>query len=221
VLDGNFAKEQNFKGFGATFGLISNNLNEYLNIQGIEEFRISAGYSLKTKLKGEYATYSVNNFGIHDTASLGDAESTVPSRFFAGFSLKFNHRTKIFGDFVSQSWSDYYSTNTSAQSLTNTFKASLGLEYVPQSKASTFEPDLSYRLGVSYEKLPYLILGEPSYRMSAGAGISIPLSPANYVDLGVLYSFNTSAATNAVKDHTISFVVGLSIGELWFLRTDY
>lgn len=221
VLDGNFAKEQNFKGFGATFGLISNNLNEYLKISGLEEFRLSAGYSLKTKLKGDYATYSVNNFGIHDTSARGDVESSVPSRFFAGFSLKFNPRAKIFGDFVSQSWSEFYLTNISPQTLTNTFKASLGFEYVPQAKATVFEPDLSYRFGLSYEKLPYLISGESSYRMSAGAGISIPLSPANYIDLGVLYSFNTSAAANVVKDNTIKFVVGLSIGELWFLRTEY
>ena len=221
VLNGIFAKQQNFKGFGATFGLITEDLNRFMKIDALDEIRLSAGYSLKATLKGDFSSYTVNNFAFQDTTLKGDMESSIPSRFFAGFSIKFNPRTKIFADYLTQSWTDYYMTNQGTQSLTNTFKVSAGFEYNPNSKSNTFEQALSYRLGLSYEKLPYLLSGESSYRMSAGVGISFPLSPANYIDLGLQYSFNSSNAANVIKDNTINFVIGLSIGELWFLRTDY
>ncbi len=221
VLNGIFAKEQNFKGFGASFGLLTEDLNKTLKINGLDEIRLSAGYSLKSTLKGDYSSFTINNFGFQDTTLKGDMESSIPSRFFAGISVKFNPRTKIFADYLTQSWTDYYMTNQGSQTLSNTFKVSAGLEYNPNTRSNTFEQDLSYRFGFSYEKLPYLISGESSYRMSAGVGISYPLSPANYIDLGLQYSFNSSNAANYIKDNTISFVVGLSIGELWFFRSDY
>ncbi len=221
VVDGIYARQQNFKGFTATFGLLSNNLNEYLGIPGLEELRISAGYTLSSTLKGDYANFTVNNFGFHDTLSKGDLETVIPVRTFAGISLKVNPRTKIFADYLAQSWEDFSMTSSTPQTLANTFKLSAGIEYNPNLRSATYTPDLSYRLGVSYEKLPYLLSGESAYRITTGAGISIPLSPANYIDLGLQYSFNTSSYANVIKDNTLRFMVGISVGELWFLRNDY
>lgn len=221
AVDGIYAKQQNFKGFSATFGLISANLNDYFGITGLEDIRVSAGYSLKSTLKGDFATFTVNNFGFHDTIAKGDLETVIPARMFAGISVKLNPRTKIFADYLSQSWEDFSMTNIAPQTLTNSFKISAGLEYNPLARATVFSPELSYRFGVSYEKLPYLLAGESSYRFTTGAGISIPLSPANYIDLGLQYSFNTSSFANVIKDNTLRFVVGVSVGELWFLRTDF
>ncbi len=221
AVDGIYSKQQNFKGFSATFGLISPNLNDYFGETGFDDIRLSAGYSIKSTLKGDYATFTINNFGFQDTIAKGDLETVIPARMFAGISVKLNPRTKIFADYLTQAWGDFSMTNATQQSLTNSFKISAGIEYNPLARATLFTPDLSYRFGVSYEKLPYLLSGESSYRFTTGAGISIPLSPANFIDLGVQYSFNTSAFANVIKDNTIRFMVGVSVGELWFLRNDF
>ncbi|KAB2909516.1 MAG: outer membrane protein transport protein [Ignavibacteriales bacterium] len=221
VVDAVFTREHNFKGFSSTLGLLSDNLNKYFDISDLEDIRISFGYSIQSKLNGDYAVYTMNTTGSPDTLSKGNTEVTIPSRLFAGFSVKFNPRTKIYADFLTQSWKNFAITNSVSETLTNNFKISTGIEYNPQHGSSMFVDDLSYRFGLSYEKLPYLIGGESSYRMSAGAGVSIPLSTANYLDLGVQYSFNSGATPSSVKDHTVKLMVGLSVGELWFLRTEY
>ncbi len=221
VVDGIYAKQQNFKGFSGTFGILSANLNDYFGISGLDDIRVSAGYSIKSTLKGDFSTFTVNNFGFHDTIAKGDLETVIPARMFAGISVKLNARTKVFADYLTQSWGDFSMTNIAPQTLTGSFKISAGIEYNPMARATVYTPELSYRFGVSYEKLPYLLAGEASYRFSTGAGISIPLSPANFIDLGVQYSFNTSSFASVIKDNTLRLMVGVSVGELWFLRSDF
>ncbi|MEJ2505221.1 MAG: hypothetical protein P8Y81_03030, partial [Ignavibacteriaceae bacterium] len=95
-------------------------------------------------------------------------------------------------------------------------------EYFPKTDISSSKwEQIIWRAGLSYETTQYVINGENIRQYSVFGGFSIPLGAANTFDLALQYSIRGTTDSDLVKENFYKINVGLSFGELWFLRNQY
>ena len=58
-------------------------------------------------------------------------------------------------------------------------------------------------------------------RMSVSAGLSVPLSYTNYIDLDFEYAIQGTVSSNLVRENIFTFNLGINLGQLWFIRQEY
>ena len=100
-------------------------------------------------------------------------------------------------------------------------KFSAALEYqAKRTVGMTLWEQIIWRFGFSYEQTPYTFNGNDINQYSTFAGLSYPLGIENTIDFAIEYSNRGTTDNNLLNENAIKLYVGLSFGELWFLRYD-
>lgn len=207
-------------GFGGSFGLISPNLAYSFNIPFLNDIRIGLSYNLIGNLNTDSLFTSTSLFLV-DTISLGSTELKIPQRLNAGISFVFNETYNINLDFMYQPMSEFNFNNNYDLNLRDVNKFSTGFEYKPKRTLGMSEwEQIVWRLGLSYEQTQYIFNGNGIDQIALVAGFSYPLGLDNSVDFAVQYSKRGTTENNLLNENSIRVYLGLSFGELWFLRYD-
>lgn len=77
-----------------------------------------------------------------------------------------------------------------------------------------------WRLGLSLEQTQYIFNGTGIEQFAAFAGFSYPLGAENSIDFALQYSKRGTTENGLLNENSIRVYLGLSLGELWFLRYD-
>jgi hypothetical protein len=207
-------------GFGGSFGLISPNLASSFSIPFFNDLRVGFSYSLIGNLNTDTLFTSTSLFLV-DTISTANTELKIPQRLNGGISFVFNESYNINLDFMYQPMSEYKFNNRSEVNLRDVNKFSAGFEYKPKRTLGMSEwEQIIWRLGLSYEQTQYIFNGNGIDQLAAFAGFSYPLGLDNSIDFAVQYSKRGTTENNLLNENSIRVYLGLSFGELWFLRYD-
>ncbi len=207
-------------GLGSTFGLISPDLSSIFNSKSLTDLRLGFSANYVSNLNTDTILTSKSNVGI-DTLGSGTVEINVPMRINAGISFTMNDSYLVTLDFASQAWHDYSFNNIKSSELRNSVKVSAGFEYQHKRVlGETFWEQFSLRAGLSYEQTPYIVNNKGIDEMSVSAGFSIPLGLENGLDVGLQYAIRGTKEANLMQEHRLRLDVGISLGEIWFLRRD-
>ncbi len=221
TANSSFTSEYRIKGLGGTFGLISQNLNENLfKSDKIQDFRLGVAVSFISKMNADTSFTKIGAY-VNDTLSQGITSMKIPPRFTFGASAKLNARTQLYADYLFQNWADYAISGNANTNLQNVSKISLGIEYKNSVQAYTLSDLIIWRGGFSYGNSPYKINGTGINELSVSAGVSLPFSRENYLDLSLQYISRGSTDPGLLKENILKLGASLSLGELWFVRQDY
>ena len=77
-----------------------------------------------------------------------------------------------------------------------------------------------WRLGLSYEQTQYHFNNDNINQFSVFGGFSYPMGLENTIDVALEYSNRGTKDNNLLNEQTFKIYIGLSLGELWFLRFD-
>lgn len=221
TANSSFTSEYRIKGLGGTFGLISQNLNENLfKSDKIQDFRLGVAVSFISKMNADTSFTKIGAY-VNDTLSQGITSMKIPPRFTFGASAKLNARTQLYADYLFQNWADYAISGNTNTNLQNVSKISLGIEYKNSVQAYTLSDLIIWRGGFSYGNSPYKINGTGINELSVSAGVSLPFSRENYLDLSLQYISRGSTDPGLLKENILKLGASLSLGELWFVRQDY
>ena len=178
-------------------------------------FAYQSKMSLSANLDGIYGT----SIGV-DTAQSSAATIDVPECFSLGFTKKIGKQTILSTDFLYQDWSKNSNAGLSFVQYKNFYRIGLGIEILPMPKFDkSFFESLTYRLGAYYDKAFYVIGGQEVNRIGFTAGIQIPVSSNNSVDLGLSYFMRGNTDNNLIKDQFLRLSASINFGELWFIKT--
>lgn len=221
TANSSFTSEYRIKGLGGTFGLISQNLNENIfKSDKIQDFRLGVAVSFISKMNADTSFTKIGAY-VNDTLSQGITSMKIPPRFTFGASAKLNARTQLYADYLFQNWADYAISGNTNTNLQNVSKISLGIEYKNSVQAYTLSDLIIWRGGFSYGNSPYKINGTGINELSVSAGVSLPFSRENYLDLSLQYISRGSTDPGLLKENILKLGASLSLGELWFVRQDY
>jgi hypothetical protein len=205
-------------GFGTTLGLISPNISAILNSETVSNLRFSLSTNLIAKLNVD-TSLTTRSSTIIDTVGTGETDMEVPYRINAGFAITFVEKYFLALDYFFQPWTEFKLNNIKRKNLKDVHKVSLGFEYRPKKQiGASYWEQIMLRAGLSFEKTQYTFNGTDLDQYSAFAGFSLPLSPENTFDFAFEYSIRGTTENNLLKENFFRFNLGISFGDIWFLR---
>ena len=207
-------------GIGGTFGLISPDFSRLFSWKSISDLRIGLSLNLFPTLKDDTLLISRSLLGV-TTLNGGSGEISIPNKLSLGMSFVLDYKFLLCLDYTSQAWSNYLVNNISSYPLQDAYKISAGFEYLPlRDIGNTFWEDIIFRAGLSYEQTQYIFYDKGINQYSVSLGASLPLGPENTVDIALMYSRRGTKELNLLQEDVIKLGLGLSLGELWFLRQE-
>lgn len=153
-----------------------------------------------------------------DTIRINNGTLDVPDQFGLGITNTFNNKYLVSADVLYQDWSKYTEFGVGVSQLKESYRAGLGIEIMPTPNKPGFFQKMTYRLGGFYENGNIELSGQSINSYGFRAGVGIPLSNFNSLDLGVNYSIRGTNENNLIQDQYLNFTMGVNFGELWFIR---
>ena len=182
--NGGYKKNNQHKGIGYTFGIISGNLADIFGSKNFNDLRLGFTFNKIASMQTDTTLISVSTLGSviqeHDIV-----DTNIPDRIGVGVSARvFNDYTVIF-DYLTQDWNDYTINDKKSDYLGKYQKYSFGLEYKKQD-VTMLTPSLeqiAWRCGLSFGSSQYRINNEEIEMFSIYAGLSYPLEFGSTLDL--------------------------------------
>ncbi len=219
-LEADYERTYSPKGTGTTIGVITPDLSGTFNSEKITNFRFGISASLVTEFDTDTLLTSTSNLGT-DTIGIGLTNMKLPMRLNAGLSLLFNTNYLVTVDYIYQPWSKFEFNNRNNPYLRDAIMVSGGIEYKPtREPGSTFWEQIIWRAGLSFEQSQYIINNVGINQYSISGGLSLPLSPENTFDIGIQYSMRGTTDSNLFSENIFRLNVGVSLGEIWFIRQE-
>jgi hypothetical protein len=215
-----FENSHRSTGTGVSLGIISPNLAKNFGLDFFSDLRIGVSYNLTGKLNTDTIYTSTSNYLVDTTAS-GNAETEIPARFNGGISFGLSDEYNFNVDYMFQQFSSFTFNGAKNSNLQDASKFSAAFEYKPKrALGQTSWEQIVWRFGLSFEQTQYKFNGNGINQFSTFAGLSFPLGIDNTIDLAVEYSNRGKTDNNLINEQAIKIYLGLSFGELWFLRFD-
>jgi hypothetical protein len=207
-------------GFGTTLGLISSNLAREFRISAFTDLRFGFSYNYVGNLDTD-SIFTQTSLFLVDTVTISKAEMEIPARFTAGISFALDESYNFNFDYMFQPMSKYSFNSQPDVNLRDASRYSLAFEFKPKKMVGmTTMEQIMWRFGLSYEQTQYVFNGNDINQYSVFGGLSYPLGVDNTIDLAVEYSNRGTQENNLLHENAIKIYLGLSFGELWFLRYD-
>ncbi|WP_375436187.1 OmpP1/FadL family transporter [uncultured Hymenobacter sp.] len=206
-------------------------------------YNLGGVYAFQTNLNGErlrtQETQNADGSQVSgtqaDTLAEGTGYAVVPALAQFGISIDNNKNWSINADIAQQQWSKFRSFDeqggTAGVPLSNTFRAALGGEYVPDpTSVDNYFKRVTYRAGISVAQMPYRPAGQTLYDRAVSWGFSLPVSAspleATTVSLGFTYGQRGNTTVNQVsggqerniKEDYIRAQLGISLNNRWFIK---
>lgn len=205
-------------GFGSTVGFISPNLSTLFAEDSLLDIRLGGSMVFISNLNTDTLLTSRSSVLV-DTVANGNTLMEVPLRISGGLTVQFASQYLLTFDYTFQPWTEFKLGAKKGDNLQDSYKISAGFEYTPmQELGQTFWEQIVWRAGLSFERTPYIFNGTGIDQYSVAGGFSLPISRENLLDFGVQYSLRGTNDQNLIKENFIKLSLGISFGELWFLR---
>jgi len=207
-------------GFGSTIGIITPDISKMLASNLISDIRLGASLILSSDLSTDNLLIANSILG-EDTVNNSTQNMSLPYRLNTGLSFMISQKYLITFDYVFQPWSKFSLGGQTSTFLRDSYKISSGFEYRPErSLNQSFWEQLTWRAGLSFEQTQYSINGNDIKEYSVMGGFSIPLSFQNALDFSIEYAKRGTKDFNLQQENLIRLNVGVSLGELWFIRNE-
>jgi hypothetical protein len=214
-----YTKTYRPKALGMTLGLISPDL-----LNGSTSFfsDLRIGVSSNLVFNSTVDSLLTGSSSVRlDTVNFLSFAMKIPYRLNAGASVVLNKRFLVSVDYVFQPWSDLSINNDKLDNLRNMTMFSAGFEYrAPKELGKSYYDAIILRGGFSYEQTQYFINNTGINQYSVYGGCSFPLSYENTIDVGIQYYIRGQVANSLIKENGIKLAVGISLGDIWFLRDE-
>jgi len=191
-------------------------------------FNIGLVYTASTTLNNEhYVRYELKSTSgptIDSATIIKNAPGTtfIPQNYGVGLSFGKIDKWTVGGDF---SYNDFKTFTGFANSLgipTVGYRSGLGLEVTPDAYDFTnYLSRITYRIGGYYERMPYLVNGNPLKDLGGTFGFSFPVGRASAVDLGVKIGKRGIVQQSSVEENYFRLYFGITFNDQWFNKRKF
>jgi long-subunit fatty acid transport protein len=205
-------------GFYINSGLIFHGFGKIFKNKKLDNMTFGVSFSSPFKINSTI-TGDFKKSTTTDSITITSGKIQMPYALGIGISNEFNNKYVVAADVYMQNWSSYTYYGVHPDEIKNNFRAGLGFEYTPSKKIEdSYFKRVSYRLGGNYT-VDYLKLnGESINAIGVNAGLSLPVSRFNSLDLVFSYITRGKTTNGLIQDKTFRLGASINIGELWFLR---
>jgi len=193
-----------------------------------EDFRLSAGfvYNFAADLNVKKTTVierreSSGDPVTSDTLINNRGSINIPAGFTVGMSLSKGSRWSAGIEFSAQDWSKFNSVSEEDEGLSKAWRVSAGGEFTPDQFASNnYLKRVTYRVGLSYEKQPFLINNNQLNDLGINFGFSLPTGRSS-IDWGFRIGKFGDKTKNVLEESYYKIYFGLSFSDTWFIKRKF
>jgi hypothetical protein len=192
-------------------------------------YRLSFGavYNFATDLNANKTDKLFRTNSIGDTTEVSVLPSSmrghysVPSSFTVGLSLSRAMRWSIGSEFSYQDWSNFRTVDGQSGGLEESWRIAVGGEITPDQFAQeNYFKRLTYRLGVSMDKNPFLVNGNPVRDLGINFGFSMPAGRSS-LDLAFKYGKRGNKSENILEEDYFKIYFGITFNDQWFIKRKF
>jgi len=215
-----FTDVTNYHGMSLTTGLISNDLSKYFGSSNFKDFRIGIVFTPAITMSTDSVDNASTSIGTLTNAT-GSIKTKFPYKLGIGTTFKYTDSYTFTIDYAFQPFSEFTSNGITTNNMQNYYKMGLGFEYRnSDTRSNAFWDHVMLRAGLSYEQSPFKINGTGINQFSVYGGFSLPISYDNTIDFAFQYGRRGTTDNSLVQENIYKFTITLSIGDIWFVRTD-
>ncbi len=152
----------------------------------------------------------------------------VPLMHSIGLGFKSGDNITVLLDGGYQQWSKY-SFFGDNQKLHNLYKASIGLQYLPNRRAVgdlAYLKRINYRVGARYNSGNLVFNNKGIAEFAVSGGLGLPSGGGRFklftmVNISAEYGINGTTSNGLIKEKFVRFVIGLTFNDRWFIKTKY
>lgn len=187
-------------------------------------FCIGAVYSLAADLNAERTDKFVRSTFTGDTLEASTLSSingalSIPEEFGVGISIARRYKWTIGADFRYQDWSKFKSINPEDEkNLVPSWNVVLGGEFTPDMfSTESVLKRVTYRIGLNYEKSPFLGNNQEVRDFGINFGFSIPTGRSS-LDLAFKVGKRGNRSENILEENYFKVYFGLTLNDQWFIK---
>jgi hypothetical protein len=205
------------------------------NVQLLLGATFATQTNINTKIDSLSYTYYNNTYGyqiskdtIKNTQN-SKGRITLPACFGFGLGFKKGNKWFVSSDFAMQSWSKYKEQNVS-QGLKDSWRVSVGLQYIPNSKANgkgNYYRRMNYRIGARYAQTSIELKNTPIIENAVSFGLGLPvgrnflLQNFSMVNISVELGQRGAITNGLIKEQFFKAVLGFTINDKWFIKPKF
>lgn len=206
-------------GFYFNGGLLFHGFGKIFKNKKLDNLVIGGFISTPAKFNSSLSGRFVRSIDNTDSLNISEGKLEIPLAFGVGISNEFNNKLIVAADFYMQQWDNYKYYGAHPVEIKNNMRVGLGFEYTPSKRLEdSWFSRISYRLGGSYTADYLKLNNEDINAIGLSAGLSLPISQFNALDLYFKYNIRGKSQNGLIKDEIFRVGASVKIGELWFLR---
>jgi hypothetical protein len=190
-------------------------------------FSFGAVYDLKSRVPANLETERYKLSGLTgDSLSVEPVERNpgklqLPSSFGAGISFGQDRKWTIGVDYYQQDWATFRALNQEDENgLGKSWKWVAGAEITPDYMSLSYLKRVTYRVGASYEQLPFSTNGKAVNDSGLTFGLSLPTGRSS-IDLAVKTGSRGTLADNGLKEKYVKVFLGVTLNDTWFVKRKF
>lgn len=158
-----------------------------------------------------------------DTLTSGlEGSFSLPSNFGIGFSWEKLNKFTLGIDISRKNWSQRPGFDTDLDKYRSSWKLNVGMEYIPEfTSVNNYIKRVKYRLGMSYEQVPYISQNTTINDIGINFGWSLPVNVISSLDMAFKVGQRGTTDNGLVKERYFKFVIGATVNDRWFVRRRY
>lgn len=194
-----------------------------------DNHQFSAGivYALNSHLNGTKTTKFSRldlSENVIDSLTLASAKGNlfIPAELGVGFSYSRGINWNIGADFRYQDWSNFKSLDAEdEENLVTAWRLAVGGELTPDPFAvDGFFKKVTYRAGLSMEKMPFLANNKQVNDFGINFGFSVPTGRSS-IDLAFKVGKRGNKSENILEESYFKVYFGLTFNDQWFIRRKF
>jgi len=147
----------------------------------------------------------------------------LPAKFGLGFSYQKLNKWTVGVDLTTQRWSNFIDADGNSNTLNNGYKLAVGGEWTPNiGSVSSYLARVTYRLGASLERTPFLLNNETINEIGINFGLSFPVIRFSTINIGTQLGQRGNTDNGLIKERFARIFFGISFNDLpWRKRPIY
>lgn len=194
-----------------------------------KNFRIGVGlvYDLQSNLRTltsvEIQQNSIQGQNISTTKPIENQPGSIVLPQSGGFGISFSRPGfwTVAGDFNLLDYKQYKGFVGKSVTTTTGIRTGVGFEFLPDpSGGGNYLKRMTYRTGVSYERLPYLAAGNKVEDFGINFGLSLPVGIST-LDLSLKVGKRGAISQNTIEENYFKFYFGMTFNDRWFIKRKF
>lgn len=176
-------------------------------------------YELSQEINGTHDQWMQSGlFPRLDILQGEEVSYKLPSSVGFGFSYQLLNKLTLGSDVTYTNWSTAGNDETILQ---NTYKIAVGGQFIPDyASVSSYFKRVTYRFGVNFGSLPYVVNGTGLNEFGINFGTTLPVGASN-LDLAMKYGRLGTLENDLIRETFFRIVIGATINDRWFIKRRY